>query len=65
VFAWSYREMLGLDPQVMVHRLSLRRGVSPKKQSHQCFHLELVPEIEKEVNKPKEVGFICEVKYPT
>jgi len=24
VFAWSYQEMLGLDPKVVVHRLSIR-----------------------------------------
>jgi len=32
VFAWSYSEMLGLDPKIAVHCLSLRKGVSPKKQ---------------------------------
>ena len=32
VFAWSYREMPRLDPKVVVHRLSLKRGVSPKKK---------------------------------
>jgi len=31
VFAWSYTEIPGLDLKVTVHRLSLRRGVSPKK----------------------------------
>jgi len=65
VFAWSYSEMSGLDPKVAVHRLSLRRGVPPKKQPRQRFRSELVPEIEKEVNKLMEVGFIREVKYPT
>jgi len=32
VFAWSYKEMPGLNPKVAVHRLSIKRGVSPKKQ---------------------------------
>jgi len=32
VFAWSYKEMPGLDPEVAVHRLSIKRGISPKKQ---------------------------------
>jgi len=31
VFAWSYQEMPGLDPKVAVHRLSIRKSVSPKK----------------------------------
>jgi len=32
VFAWSYQEMPGLDSKVAVHRLSIRKGVSNKKQ---------------------------------
>jgi len=31
VFAWSYKEMSGLDPKVVVHRLSIKKGTSPKK----------------------------------
>jgi len=57
--------MSGLDPKVAVHCLSIKRGISPKKQPQQRFHPELVPEIKKEVNKLIEVGFIREVKYPT
>ena len=30
VFAWSYKEMLGLDPRVAIHYLSIKKGVSPK-----------------------------------
>jgi len=65
VFAWSYKEMPGLDPKVAVHRLSIKKGISPKKQPQRRFHPELVPEIEKEVNKLIEAGFVREVKYPT
>jgi len=31
VFAWSYQDMPGLDLKVGVHRLSIRKGVLPKK----------------------------------
>jgi len=57
--------MPGLDPKVAVHRLSIRKGVSPNNQSQRRFRPELIPEIEKQVNKLLEVGFIHEVKYPT
>ena len=57
--------MPGLDPKVAVHHLSLRKGVSPKKQPQRCFRPELVLEIESEVNKLIEAGFICKVKYLT
>ncbi|XP_075099047.1 uncharacterized protein LOC142175936 [Nicotiana tabacum] len=49
VFAWSYKEMSGLDP----------------KHSQCHFRPEPVPLIETEVNKLIEAGFVREVKYPT
>jgi len=53
------------DPKVVVHCLSIKRGISPKKQPSRRFRPELVPKIEKEVNKLIEAGFIREVKYAT
>ncbi|CAM8980329.1 unnamed protein product [Rhodiola kirilowii] len=65
VFAWNYTEMPGLNPKITLHRLAIKRGVGPKKQSQRRFRPELVPEIEKEVNKLIDADFIHEVKYPT
>ncbi|XP_075674961.1 uncharacterized protein LOC142644177 [Castanea sativa] len=65
VFAWTYKEMPGLDPKVVVHHLSVRHGVRPMKQAQRRFRPELISQIEGEVNKLLEVGFIREVKYPT
>ncbi|XP_074277874.1 uncharacterized protein LOC141601485 [Silene latifolia] len=65
VFAWSYKEMPGLSPKIAVHRLAIRKGISPRKQSQRRFRTELIPEIEKEVNKLIEAEFIREVRYPT
>ncbi|XP_074300592.1 uncharacterized protein LOC141631874 [Silene latifolia] len=57
--------MPGLSPKIVVHRLAIKKGTSPKKQPQRRFRPELVPEIEKEVNKLIEAGFIREVKYST
>ncbi|XP_074290694.1 uncharacterized protein LOC141617398 [Silene latifolia] len=65
VFAWSYKEMPGLSPKIAVHRLAIKKGINPKKQPQRHFKPELVPEIEKEVNKLIEAGSIREVKYST
>lgn len=65
VFAWSYKEIPGLDPKVAVHHLSIKKGTQPVKQGQCRFRPELVPLIENEVNKLIEVRFIQEVKYPT
>jgi len=31
ISAWSYKEMLGLDPKGVVHHLSIKKDISPKK----------------------------------
>ncbi|KAG9458163.1 hypothetical protein H6P81_002671 [Aristolochia fimbriata] len=65
IFAWSYTEMPGLDPTVAIHKLAIKSGVKPIKQSQRQFYPELVPEIEKEVDKLLKADFIREVKYPS
>ncbi|KAG9442397.1 hypothetical protein H6P81_018251 [Aristolochia fimbriata] len=65
IFAWNYTEMPGLDPFVAVHKLAVHPSVRPVKQSQRRFRPELVPEIEKEVNKLIAANFIREVKYPS
>ena len=43
VFAWTYKEMPGLDPTVAVHRLAIKQGVRPIKQAQCRFRPELLP----------------------
>ncbi|KAG9453463.1 hypothetical protein H6P81_006367 [Aristolochia fimbriata] len=57
--------MPGLDPRVAVHKLAVHPSVRPVKQSQRRFRPELVPEIEKEVDKLIAANFIREVKYPS
>ncbi|KAA0051587.1 uncharacterized protein E6C27_scaffold174G001300 [Cucumis melo var. makuwa] len=57
--------MPGLDPKVAVHHLAIKPGYRPIKQAQRRFRPELIPQIEVEVNKLIEAGFIREVKYPT
>ncbi|KAA0060398.1 uncharacterized protein E5676_scaffold318G001470 [Cucumis melo var. makuwa] len=65
VFAWSYKKMPGLNPKVAVHRLTIKLEHRPIKQAQRRFRLKLISQIEEEVNKLIEAGFIREVKYPT
>ena len=37
VFTWTYKEMPGLDPKVVVHHLSIRHGVRLIKQEQRRF----------------------------
>ncbi|KAG9458362.1 hypothetical protein H6P81_002870 [Aristolochia fimbriata] len=42
IFSWNYMKMLGLDPQVAVHKLAVHPFVRPVKQSQRHFRPELV-----------------------
>ena len=64
VFAWTYKEMPGLNPSIALHHLSIKKGVRLVKQDQRCFRPELIPQIETEVNKLIEASFIREVQYP-
>ncbi|KAH0656849.1 hypothetical protein KY285_018571 [Solanum tuberosum] len=64
VLSWSYREMSGLSHRIAIHHLGIKKGTRPMKQSQRVFRPELVTQIEAEVNKLIEAGFIREVKYP-
>ncbi|KAG9458869.1 hypothetical protein H6P81_003377 [Aristolochia fimbriata] len=65
IFAWNYTEMPGLNPRVAVHKFVVHPSIWPVKQSQRRFRPELVPEIEKEVDKLIAANFIREVKYPS
>jgi hypothetical protein len=64
VFAWTYEEMPGLNPEVAVHRLAIQDDVAPVKQRQRKYRPEILPKIEVEVEKLIAAGFIREVKYP-
>jgi hypothetical protein len=43
VFAWTYKEMPGLDPRIAVHRLAIKQEARPVKQAQRRFRPELLP----------------------
>ena len=64
VFAWTYKEMPRLNLSIALHHLAVKKGVRPVKQAQRSFRSKLIPQIETEVNKLIEAGFIREVQYP-
>ncbi|XP_068320307.1 uncharacterized protein [Pyrus communis] len=64
VLAWTYKEMPGLDPIIAVHRLAVKLGMRPIKQTQRRYRSKLIPQIEVEIDKLIEAGFIREVQYP-
>ncbi|KAM2200491.1 hypothetical protein ACFX1R_000437 [Malus domestica] len=56
--------MPGLVPIIVMHRLVVKPGTRPIKQTQRRYQSELIPQIEVEINKLIEAGFIREVQYP-
>ena len=64
VFAWSYEDMPGLDPSIVVHKLPTISEAKPKKQKLRRFRPDILLKIKEEVKKLLEVGFIEVSNYP-
>ena len=64
IFAWSHKDMPGIDPSVMVHRLNVSPSFPPIRQKKRVFALEQDRTIAEEIRKLQEASFIREVYYP-
>lgn len=64
VFAWSTMNMIGIDPDVIVHRLNIDLTYHPVKQKKQGFALECRKAIIKRAKKMVKASFIRKVMYP-
>jgi hypothetical protein len=63
-YAWSYKEMPELDPQVATHKLVIDPRFRPVKQPPLHFRPELQDDIIAEVERLINAVFIKEVQYP-
>ena len=64
VFAWSYQDMPGLDIDIVVHRLPLKKECAPVKQKLRRVKSEMLLKIKGEVKKQLDAGFLEVSKYP-
>ena len=62
VFAWSYEDMQGLDPQLYQHQIHLSTDAKPVAQSKERNY---TAKVKKEIDKLLRVGFIRPVKQAT
>lgn len=65
VFAWSYKEMPGLDPDLVSHYLDVFPNSKPIKQAARKYHPDLEEKIKEEIEKLQQAGFIRPIQYPT
>jgi len=64
IFAWSYQDMPGLDPDIVQHKLPLKPECPPIKQKLRRMKPELSLKIRDEVEKQFNAGFLAVAKYP-
>lgn len=65
VFAWSHKDMPGIDLEAMVHKLNFDPSFRTIKQKRRAFNLERYEVIKKKVDKLLKAELINEVLYPT
>ena len=65
VFAWSHKDMPGIDPGVITHRLNVSPSFKPIRQKKRVFAPGRDSAIKDEVHKLMAAKFIREVYYPT
>ena len=58
LFAWSYEDMPGIDPDIVQHRISTLPKVRPVKQKLRRMKPEWMLKIKEEVIKQLKAGFI-------
>jgi hypothetical protein len=64
VFAWSAKDLQGVDRDIIEHALEIDERIPPKKQKLQKMSEEKVKAVEAEVQRLLDAKVIREVKYP-
>ena len=65
VFAWSYEDMRGLDPQLYQHQIHLSKDTKPVVQRRYRMNPNYATKVKEEIDKLLRVGFIRPVKKAT
>ena len=64
IFAWSYKDMSGLNTNIVVHLLPTKEDYPPVKQKVHRMHPEMSEKIKAEVMKQFNAGFLAVTFYP-
>ena len=64
IFAWSYKDISGLDTDIVVHRLPTRENCPPIKQKVRRMRPDMYKKIKAEVMKQFNAGFLDVTSYP-
>lgn len=63
VFAWTYKDLKGIDFAICQHTIPMRDDTKPSKQRPYTYNENFGNKIKKKINKLLEVEFIYEIKH--
>ena len=63
VFAWSYRDLKGVDPQICQHTIPMQNDAKPYKQRPYTYNETFAKKIKEEIDKLKEAECIYEIEH--
>ena len=64
IFAWSYKDMPGLDTDIVVHHLLTKEDCPPIKQKVRRMRPKMSEKIKAKVMKQFNTGFLAVPSYP-
>ena len=63
VFAWSYKDLKGVEPSVCKHTIPMREDAKTRKQRPYTYNDTFAKKIKEEIDKLLEANFIYEIKH--
>ncbi|MCO5554772.1 hypothetical protein L7F22_008306 [Adiantum nelumboides] len=63
VFAWSYKNLKGVDPSVCQHTIPLKSDAKPSRQRPYTYNETFARKIKEEIDKLKEAEFTYEIEH--
>ena len=63
VFAWSYKDLKGVDPKVYQHTIPMNKDAKPSRQHSYTYNDTFTKKIKEEIDKLLVAEFIYEIKH--
>ena len=63
VFAWSYKDLKGVYPNICQHTIPMREDAKPNKQQPYTYNENFANKIKEDLNKLLDAEFIYEIEH--
>ena len=63
IFAWTYKDLKGVDPAICQHTIPMKEDAKPRKQRPYTYNENFAKKIKEEIDKLLEAEFIYEIEH--